>query len=640
MVKDSKKIKKIKIMLAVTVGLIFVASLCFLFAGKNFLVLKEIFRSGATKEEVKESIEKLGIRSYLVVFLLSMMQVTLTFIPAEPLHVISGVCFGLHRGMAVCLLGILAGNTIVFILYKIFGTKLTEFFATNVEFDFQRASKSKKIALIVMFLYVLPAIPYGLICFFAVSMGMKFPKYIIVTGLGSIPSLVLDVGLGHLTMATSWVVSIVVFVVIVILLILLFRFKKQIFAKVNEHVIKAQEKERKRVGKYNHIISTTGIELLLQTAKRKMRVQLTNNVGKVEKPSIVICNHGSFYDFVFAGKLLKFDRPHFIAARMFFHNKWLRWIIEKTGGFPKSMFTTDLENAKNCLKVLNNNGVLGLMPEARLSASGRMESIQDVTMKFIKRAGVPVYVIKLNGAYLAKPKWGDKMRKGGLVTATLDLLMTADEVKSLDQNEFREKIENALRYDEWAWLENHPEIEYHHDTLANGVENILCVCPNCKSEHTLQANGKTITCEKCDMVVTMDNRYALSGVEFKNIGEWYDWQKGVLRERIENDADFCITSKVKLHHLDKKRKKTTEYAGEGEVCLDKSGLRYDGTEYGKNISKFFPMENIYRILFGAGEDFEIYEDKELYYFVPENKRECVTYSLVSEIFKEKEEQSE
>ena len=61
---------------------------------------------------------------------------------------------------------------------------------------------------------------------------------------------------------------------------------------------------------------------------------------------------------------------------------------------------------------------------------------------------------------------------------------------------------------------------------------------------------------------------------------------------------------------------------------------YKGTQDGKGIEKFFPLDSIYRILFGAGEDFEIYEGKELYYFVPEEKRSCVAWYIVSELLKE------
>ena len=49
--------------------------------------------------------------------------------------------------------------------------------------------------------------------------------------------------------------------------------------------------------------------------------------------------------------------------------------------------------------------------------------------------------------------------------------------------------------------------------------------------------------------------------------------------------------------------------------------------------KFFEMDCIYRILFGAGEDFEIYEGRELYYFVPEDVRSAVMWYIVSGLLK-------
>ena len=66
------------------------------------------------------------------------------------------------------------------------------------------------------------------------------------------------------------------------------------------------------------------------------------------------------------------------------------------------------------------------------------------------------------------------------------------------------------------------------------------------------------------------------------------------------------------------------------------GLRYIGTEDGKDIDKLFAIESGARVLFGSGEDFEIYENDQLYYFVPENKKMCVEWYIVSEILKKED----
>jgi len=630
----NKSTKKWKILAGILFVLIFCGLVVFLFSGENFNVLKEIFRSDATKEDVQLAIDKLGIRSYIVVGVLAMLQVVFTFVPAEPLHVVAGISFGLWRGILICLIGIMLGNTIIFVLNKIFGAKLKDFFTANIDFDFDIAKRSKKIALIVIILYCLPAIPYGIICFFAASMGMKYSKYILITGIGSIPSLFLDVVLGHVTMATSWIISIIVFIVILVLLILMWRFKSQIFDKVNEFVRKSHEKEKNRVGKFNPIIYGLVGDVLYGSIKKKVKIKLKNNVGRLEKPSIVLCNHGSFYDFAYAGKLLRKEKPHFVVARLYFHHKWLRKALIGTGAFPKSMFTNDMESTKNCLKVIAGNGVLAMMPEARLSTVGKFEDIQCSTFSFIKKVGVPVYVININGSYLATPKWGDKTRKGALVEAELNQLFTAEDLKSLEVEDIKEKVENVLNYNEWDWLNEHPEIQYKHKTLAKGLENILIKCPKCGSICSLSTDKNTITCNKCDLKVEIDNRYKLSGVEFENIAEWYDWQTNEFRKQIKENENFEFSSKVELRHLSKDYKGYTRFAGNGICTINKSGLKYVGTQDGNEIEKEFKIDDIYRLLFGAGEDFEIYENDELYYFVPEDKRSCVIWYILSGLFKE------
>ncbi len=629
-----KRINKWKVFGFLFFILVLFSLIVFLFSGENYHVIQEFFKPDISPEEIQNSISKLGIRAYIVVGILAMLQVLFTFIPAEPLHVVAGMSFGIWNGILVCFAGILLGNTIIFLLNKLFGAKLKDYFATNVDFDFDTARASSKIALIIILLYCLPAIPYGIICFFAASMGMKYPKYILITGIGSIPSLFLDVGLGHVAMASSWILSLGVFIVIIILLILMFRYKTQIFNKVNAYIHKAKEKEQNRAGKYNPFIYNVIGKAFLSNIKSRVKLKLKNNVGKLDKPSIVLCNHGSFYDFAFSGHLLFKEKPHFVSARLYFHNKLLGKIMSGTGAFPKSMFTNDVSSAKNCLKVIKNGETLAMMPEARLSTAGIFEDIQESTFSFLQKMNVTVYTINIRGSYLASPKWGNGLRKGAVVEAELNQLFKAGELKDLTINQIKEKVVTALDYNDWQWLSEHPEVKYKNNKIAEGVENILSICPHCNAKYLLSTKKNKIICENCGLTVTMDNRYQLQGTTFSNILEWYNWQTKQLRAEIDADADFCLQSKVELRHLSIKGKFFTRFAGNGVCTLSKTGLRYVGTQDGKEIDKFFPIDNIYRLLFGAGEDFEIYEGQELYYFVPENKKSCVTWYVASGLLKE------
>jgi len=413
------------------------------------------------------------------------------------------------------------------------------------------------------------------------------------------------------------------------------KFKKQIFNVINNHIKKSNEKAKNKVGNYNGFVYSVAGYAIYRAIKRKVKFKLKNNVGALEKPCIVLCSHGSFYDFIYAGKLLGKNRPHFVVARLYFGHKKLRWLLNKTGAFPKSMFSSDIENSKNCLKVISSGEVLAMMPEARLSTVGLFEDIQDTTYKLIQKLNVDVYTIKINGSYLAKPKWGDKLRKGSVVEAELNHLFNEKELQKLTLEEIKNRVNLALDYNEWDWLEKHPEIKYKHKTIAQGLENILCVCPNCGARYSFKSNKNIINCEECGLEVKLDNRYNLSGVEFKNIAEWYKWQTSIFKQEIENNPNFCLESKVELRHLSKDGKSFTRHVGDGICKLDRNGLLYVGTQDGNNIEKMFTIDNIYRLLFGAGEDFEIYDGKEIYYFVPQIKKSAVAWYIVSGILKEK-----
>ena len=627
------KSKKTKIYTAIAFIVLFVGLMFFLFSGGNISILKEAF-TAQDSAEVRASLEKFGWKGYVTLGSLSMLQVVFTFLPAEPVQVISGISFGFWKGSLICFVGVIAGNTIIYILYKIYGQKLTEYFQSNAEFDFDQARRSSKISLIVFILYFLPAIPYGMICLFTASLNYKYPKYIVLTSLGSLPSIFIGVGLGHMAIASSWILSLVVFAVLVALLVILFKNRSKVFKKVNEFMRsrEAKSKAPKRGNRLIWHLSSFGSKIVYGG---KIKVRLKNNVGRLEHPSIVLCNHGSFIDFVYAGRLLIKERPNFVVARLYFYHKRLGKLLRSLGCIPKSMFTADIENAKQCMRVLSSDGILTMMPEARLSTVGEFEGIQASTYRFIQRSGVTVYTLRLNGDYFANPKWGDGARKGSLVEAELNPLLTAEEVKQISLEDLKARVEAALGYNEFEWLETHPELHYKSKTLAEGLENVLCLCPKCGAWHAFKAEGHTLTCEKCGMQATLDDRYAfVDDAPFENFAKWYAWQCAELKKSIVGNPDYSLESKVELRHSSKDGKNLTRAAGEGVCTLNRTGLKYVGTRDGEQVEKFFPMSQIYRLLFGAGEDFEIYEGKEIWYFRPEDRRSCVIWYIASGILEE------
>lgn len=625
------KNRRNKLLILLGVFVIFVLLAVFLFSGDNLDLLKSIFAKKHTNEELQEKLSRFGIKGYITIGILSMLQVVLPFLPAEPVQVIAGVAFGFPIGLICCTAGVLVGNLFIFTMYKIYGNRIRQFFVKNIHFDFDKASSSKKITIIIFILYFLPAIPYGMICFFAASVGMKLPRYTIVTMLGAIPSICIGVGLGHIAIEASWIISILVFVLIISLLMVLMMKRESIFAKINAY-LDTKYTSKTVVQKCSpFVIDTAYIISKIVLFFKGIKVKYTNKVGgEIENPSIVLSNHGSFLDFVFAGTLIRKKRPNFIVARLYFYKKLYAKIMRKGGCFPKSMFTSDLDSAKNCLRVLKNGDVLAMMPEARLSTVGKFEDIQEGTYSFLKKAGVPIYTIKLQGDYFASPKWGNGMRRNSYIEAELDILYTKEQLESLSVEEIKEGVENRLYYDDFEWLKTKPKLKYKSRTLAKGLENILTICPKCGKKHSIITKGRQVICEECGLTLELDDRYLFKKNEyFESFNQWYEWQMAQIGEEIAKNVDYTLTGKVELRLPSNDGSTLLRYAGEGICTLNKDGLTYVGTRDFSQFEIHFPLNKVYRLLFGAGEDFEVYLGKELYYFVPEEKRSCVEWYMTS-----------
>lgn len=625
-----KKMKKWPIVLGVMV--ILALLVLFVFSGSNSEILKNLFSKEMNNEELRQQLQAIGWRGYIVTVVLATLQLVCSFLPAEPVQVLAGFTFGFPVGLLCCMTGVLAGSTLVYFLQKSFGEKLRGFFMKKLNLDLEKIARSSKAVLIIFILYFLPAIPYGMICFFAASLGMPYLRYIVVMLLGALPSVCIGVSLGYMTIVSNWVVSVSVFAVLILLVIILLCNKEVLFSRLNRYAEKHKKAPKGRVRDVNGVLLTIvyfGMRVYLFLCGVKVKTE--NKIGAPEKPSLILCNHGSYVDFIYAAALLRKYKPNLVAARLYFYNKYLGWLLRTVGAFPKSMFSVDMENARNCFTVLRKKNILVMMPEARLSTTGRFEDIQENTYSFIQSAGVNIYTVKFSGDYLADPKWGKGLRRGAVVEAELDILYTAQQAAALTPEELKQGIEQRLHYDEFQWLQQRPKIRYRCRRMAEGLENILMTCPVCRRKHTITTRKDKVYCEHCGYLTSLDSRYAFTGnFQFENLAGWYDWQKELLAEEIAGYADYALTAPVELR-LPGNGKGLTRHGGEGICTLSRDGLTYAGTKDSEKVELHFSLQRIYRLLFGAGENFEVYDGPEILYFVPEEKRSAVDWYMASMI---------
>ena len=218
-----------------------------------------------------------------------------------------------------------------------------------------------------------------------------------------------------------------------------------------------------------------------------------------------------------------------------------------------------------------------------------------------------------------------------MVEAELDILYTAQQVQTLSMEQLRQGVEERLFYDEFRWLEQHPKIRYRSRNIAEGLENILSVCPVCNRKHTITTKKNKVFCEHCGYLTSVSDRYGFDkDFRFENLAQWYDWQMALLKREIAGNADYALSSKVELR-LPGNGSGLTRHGGYGVCTLNREGLTYAGTKDGQTVALHFSIQRIYRLLFGAGENFEIYDGTQILYFVPEERRSAVEWYMASMI---------
>ena len=91
-----KKSTKVKIFSIIGFVIFFFLLMLFLLSDENVEIIKSVFSDEVSSDEVHDVLHGLGIRGYATVSILAMLQVILTFLPAEPVQVI-GSKFALFK---------------------------------------------------------------------------------------------------------------------------------------------------------------------------------------------------------------------------------------------------------------------------------------------------------------------------------------------------------------------------------------------------------------------------------------------------------------------------------------------------------------------------------------------------------------
>ena len=269
-------------------------------------------------------------------------------------------------------------------------------------------------------------------------------------------------------------------------------------------------------------------------------------IGK-HQPCLILMNHSSFIDLKIASKIF-FPRRYGIVCTSdgFVGQEWLMRLI---GCFPTQKFVSDVSLIRDMEYVLKKKKVSVLMfPEASYSFDGTATALPRKMGVLLKKLGVPVVTVITEGAFARDPLYNCLQKRKVQVSAKVQCLATAEELKTLTVAELDEKLDAAFGFDNFAWQQEN-NIIIDEPFRADGLNRILYKCPHCLAEGKTEGKGTTLTCHNCGAQYELTETGKLQALnveaKFDHIPNWYAWQRQEVRNGLE-DGSYGLDVDVEI----------------------------------------------------------------------------------------------
>lgn len=318
-------------------------------------------------------------------------------------------------------------------------------------------------------------------------------------------------------------------------------------------------------------------------------IKVVDDINKEKGPAFLIYNHQSRCDYIYITQAVYPKRINFVVGYNEFFRSHLHLILKMLNAIPKKNFTIDMVSIKAMSSIIKQGGVVCLAPEGMSSITGHNQPVGEGTGKLFKHYGIPVYLVKLNGAFLSNTKVCLDERKGR-VDATLTKLFDPEDLKNMSAEEIQLKTDEALWHDDYEWNKKEHVKFDGHGNMGSHLHDLLYRCPKCGHELEMIGEKDYIKCNHCGNGATINDYYEFvpfdeTCVLPESPSKWVDEERQIVIKEIRNNLSFSFKEHVKIGKLPDykllKDMKTSEICGEGDITIDHQGVHYVGTKDGE-----------------------------------------------------------
>ena len=317
---------------------------------------------------------------------------------------------------------------------------------------------------------------------------------------------------------------------------------------------------------------------------------------------IVLSNHATDYDPLMVSA--SFPRQmYFVASEHIARWKHAFKLVDYlVAPIMRYKGTIAASTVVEVLRRVRKGANVAIFAEGARTWDGVTCPILPSTAKLIKTARCGLVTYKLVGGHFVSPMWSGNNTRRGYCHGEVVNVYTKEQLAAMTQEEVYEAITRDLYEDAYARQAGEPR-DYRSNKLAEGLENLLFICPQCGSYDSFATSGDTLTCNACSLRAKFTARANLVGVPFDTVKAFSDWQNA----RVAEDADNGVVYRAAGGTLATVREHIETPLDSGEVTLDGEVLRCGDTAialadisdmamHGKRALVFSTAEQYYELI--------------------------------------------
>ncbi|MFA7045800.1 MAG: 1-acyl-sn-glycerol-3-phosphate acyltransferase [Candidatus Izemoplasmatales bacterium] len=242
------------------------------------------------------------------------------------------------------------------------------------------------------------------------------------------------------------------------------------------------------------------------------------------EPFVLLANHTCMFDFVHVP--MRFHNvPFIIASQTLFAQQPAKFFVTQLAHvIPKSKGKSDSSTIFRIFEAVKKNYPILIFPEGDITFFGATGHIEESTMKLIKKLNLDVITCNVRGGYFSRPRWAIGKRRNRRLELVYDLAISKADLPALSIEDIGQIVHKHLAHDAIEY-QRQERIPHPGRRLAEGIENILYICPECLAVNSFKSERNAFFCDHCHQSGHVDRYGFLHGFAFDNPRDWDHFQR-------------------------------------------------------------------------------------------------------------------